>query len=115
LIDRNRELMIRDRALRLVRGLTLGAVFGAGTLTGGFSIAAAAYFSGQPVARTVTPPVIPIMPAPVQKAPASLVAAAAASGSAPLPAQQAPGAPAAAPAPAPPPPPACTSTPSKPC
>ncbi|MFI5284381.1 MAG: hypothetical protein ACHQ0J_14795, partial [Candidatus Dormibacterales bacterium] len=79
-MDRKRELMIRDRALRMVRALTLGAVFGAGTLTGGFSIAAAAYFSGQPVARALAPPVIPVMPAPVQKAPATLIAAAASSG-----------------------------------
>ncbi len=100
------ELQMRDRAMRLVRAVTLGSVFGAGTLTGLFSTAAAMNFSGQPVVQKPAHAVIPVVPdapAPVQQAPST---------AAPAPAfvVQAP----AAPAPAPPPP-VCMSAPSKPC
>jgi len=110
-MDRKKELEIRDRAMRLVRTVTLGAVFGAGTMTGVFSTAAAITFSGKPVAQVVVAPVVPVGPVPVQKAPAPAAFAgsvgAPAAGAAPQAA-----APAAAPAP---PAPVCVSTPSKPC
>ena len=108
-MDRKPELVIRDRALRMVRTITLGVVFGAGAMTGVFSTAAAMNFSGKPVARVSVSPVVPVEAPPVQKAPVTTIFAGA-TGSAPQAATQAPAA--AAPAP---PPPVCQSTPSKPC
>ena len=108
----------RDRAIWLVRLVTLGAVGGAVGASWGLGALAEAYFSGRPPAPPPAPN-IPRHAAPVQKAPEVIVSVVhhpyrpgqqPPSGSNPRPPSQAPGAP-----PPPPPPAACHSTPSKPC
>jgi hypothetical protein len=108
----------RNRAIWIVRLLTLGGVGGALGLTWGFANLAEAYFSGKAPAPPA-PPQVPKLAAPVQQPPPVITTIVhhraqppAGSGAAPRPPSSAPG---TAPAPAPPPPPACHSTPSKPC
>ena len=117
------EIVVRDRALRMVRLSTTTAIVSALGLTGAFSTAAAMTFSGKPAAHRDAAPVIPLRAAPAQAAPpapivinqyvrvayGSYAMAATSTGAPAAPAAQ-PGA-----APPPPPPPACVSTPSKPC
>jgi hypothetical protein len=120
-MDMRTDPAIRDRAMGLVRRATVGGVGGALGLTGIFSIAAAATFSGKPVAaqHPPAPPQVPFAAVPVQAPPRVVVhvihhpaqgwsnaAGPRAPGSAP--------APGAAPG-FPPAPPACHSTPSRPC
>lgn len=116
-MSRPPEQATRDRAIWLVRLVTVGGVGGALGLTWAFSALAEMFFSGRPPAPP-PPPVLPLQAAPAQAAPAVIVTIvhhpykpgqAPSGGSAPRP-------PAARPAPAPPPPAVvCHSTPSKPC
>jgi hypothetical protein len=115
--DQHADRKVRDRAIWLVRLITLGGVTGALGLSWGFGVLAEAYFSGKPPAPP-PPPNIPNQPAPVQKAPPVIVTIVhhpykpgqptSGSGSTPRP-------PSSGPAPPPPPPVVCHSTPSKPC
>jgi len=118
---KNAEQSTRDRAIWIVRGVTLGGLAGAFGLTWGFANLAEAYFSGKQPAPPA-PPSVPVAAAPVQ-APRQVITtvvhhpyaggySGTSTGSS-APAASSGGAPAAAPAP--PPPPACVSTPSKPC
>jgi hypothetical protein len=112
----------RNRAILIVRGVTLGGAFSALGLTWLFSNMAEAYFSGKPP-NPQPPPKVPVSTAPVQQPPTVITtivhhpasaAPPARSGPAPAPAPRPPAQGPAAP-PAPPPPPVCHSTPSKPC
>jgi hypothetical protein len=128
--ERRFDPRYRDRAIRMVRGVTIvgaGATVG---LAGMFSAAAAVTFSGKTVsAHRPAPPVVPNATAPVQQPPpppivieqvvhlpaasyyAGAPAAASVGGVAvPRPPSQVP-----LPALPPPPPPVCHSTPSVPC
>lgn len=66
---RQPDSVARDRALRLVRLVTIGGVGTAIGLTGIFSTMAAWTFSGKPVATLEAPPNVPTAAAPVQHAP----------------------------------------------
>ena len=74
-IDLTRRLnpSTRDRAVRLIRYATFGGLGGAVGLTGIFSLAAVATFSGKPVATTLhptpPPPPVPMAAAPAQVPP----------------------------------------------
>ena len=118
-MSRPPEQSTRDRAIWLVRLVTVGGVGGALGLTWGFSALAEAFFSGRPPAPPA-PPVVPLQAAPVQAAPAVIVTVVhhpyKPGQKAPSGGTTAPRPPAAGPAPAPPPPAVvCHSTPSKPC
>jgi hypothetical protein len=111
----------RNRAILIVRALTLGGAVSALGLTWLFSGLAEAYFSGKTTPTAARVPVVPLSAAPVQQPPTVVTTVvhhpAGAGGApgqsgpaAPRPPAQGPAAP-----PAPPPPPVCHSTPSKKC
>lgn len=113
----------RDRGRRRARLLTWAGIAGALGLSGAFSTAAAATFSGKQATAPPRPPAVPRLATPVQHPPPPPVIVEQVvhhasrqaypnpgAAMAPAPPRQGP-----VPAPPPPPPPACVSTPSHPC